>query len=377
MNQCPVARTLHIVRMHSAAIYSTMSLLSQYGWNSHFEQHYTPFFNQGLEAGRVTAINGFNHTIITNNGPSTALLAGALTNSKETWELPKVGDWVVFKPYDDQSIIIDTLPRQNALSRKLPGKSSQQQVIAANIDAALIVQGLDRDFNLQRLQRYLQQIYQCDIQPVIVLNKQDLVDDPEAYRQQVLALGYNCPVLLTSALHHQQLESWTTGYLQPGKTFALLGSSGVGKSTLFNALSGESIQKEGSVSTFNNKGKHTTTARHLVMLPNGSMLIDSPGMREFGLTIDADEGINFHHPQIEELSAKCRFRDCTHQQEPGCAVITAVEEGTLPMTVYRNYLKLIREQYHYQASSVEKRRMEQQFGKISKQVNALRKKRKY
>ncbi|PSL23101.1 ribosome small subunit-dependent GTPase A [Chitinophaga ginsengisoli] len=353
------------------------SLLSQYGWNSHFEQHYTHFFNQGLEAGRVTAINGFNHTIITNNGPSAALLAGTLTNSKETWELPKVGDWVVFKPYDDQCIIIDVLPRQNAISRKLPGKSSQQQVIAANIDAALIIQGLDRDFNLQRLQRYLQQIYQCRIQPVIVLNKQDLVDDPEVYRQQVLALGYNCPVLLTNALDHQQLSDWTSHYLQPRKTFALLGSSGVGKSTLFNALSGTDIQKEGSVSTFNSKGKHTTTARHLVMLPNGSMLIDSPGMREFGLTIDEDEGVNFHHPQIEELSAKCRFRDCTHQQEPGCAVIAAVEEGTLSTTVYRNYLKLIREQYHYQASIMEKKRMEQQFGKLSKQINALRKKRKY
>ncbi|MCF6406914.1 ribosome small subunit-dependent GTPase A [Chitinophaga filiformis] len=354
-----------------------MSSLSQYGWNSHFEQHYTSFFNQGLEAGRVTAINGFNHTIISNNGSSAAILAGALMNSKETWELPKVGDWVVFKPYDDQCIILDVLPRQNAISRKLPGKSSQQQVIAANIDAALIIQGLDRDFNLQRLQRYLQQVYQCGIQPVVVLNKQDLVDDPEAYRQQVVDLGYNCPVLLTSALDHQQLNSWTSQYLQAGKTFALLGSSGVGKSTLFNALSGQAIQKEGSLSTFNNKGQHTTTARHLTVLPNGSMLIDSPGMREFGLTIDADEGVNFHHPQIEELSAKCRFRDCTHQQEPGCAVTDAVEAGTLPMAVYRNYLKLIREQYHYQASAMEKKRMEQQFGKLSKQVNALRKKRKY
>lgn len=377
MNRCPVARTLRIVRMHSAAIYSTMSLLSQYGWNSHFEQHYTSFLHQGLEAARVTAINGYNHTIISNKGFSAAILAGTLINSKETWELPKVGDWVVCKPYDDQSIIIDVLPRQNAISRKLPGRSSQQQVIAANLDAALIIQGLDRDFNLQRLQRYLQQVYQCGIQPVIILNKQDLADDPEAYRQQVLELGYKCPVLLTSALDQVQLERWTSQYLQAGKTFALLGSSGVGKSTLLNALSGIAMQKEGSVSTFNNKGKHTTTARQLVMLPNGSMLIDSPGMREFGLTIDADEDVSFYHPQIEECSANCRFRDCTHQQEPGCAVIAAVEEGTLPMNVYRNYLKLIREQYHYQASSMEKKRMEQQFGKLSKQVNALRKKRKY
>ena len=353
-----------------------MSSLTQYGWNSHFEHHYTSYTHQGLEAGRVTAINGFHHTITTGSGMSEVMLAGTLVNSKETWELPKVGDWVVFKAYYDQSIIIDVLPRQNELSRKLPGRSSQKQVIAANIDAALILQGLDRDFNLQRLQRYLQQVFQCGIQPIVILNKQDLVEDPEAYRQQVQALGYDCPVLLTSALNHH-LGEWVAQYLQPGKTFALLGSSGVGKSTLFNALSGASIQKEGDVSSFNNKGKHTTTARHLVLLPNGSLLIDSPGMREFGLTIADDEDINFHHPLVEELSAQCRFRDCTHQQEPGCAILAAVENGELPMAVYRNYLKLIREQYHYQASAVEKKRMEQQFGKISKQVNALRKKRKY
>jgi len=353
------------------------SSLSQYGWNSHFEHHYTSFISQGLEAGRVTAINGYNHTIITPTGPSPAMLAGTLMNGKETWELPKVGDWIVCKHYYDQSIIINVLPRQNALSRKLPGKSSQQQVIAANIDAALIIQGLDRDFNLQRLQRYLQQVYQCGIQPIVILNKQDLANDPEACRQEVLALGYDCPVLLTSALAHDQLNEWATQYLLPGKTFALLGSSGVGKSTLFNVLSGVIIQKEGGVSTFNNKGRHTTTARHLVLLPNGSMLIDSPGMREFGLTLDADEDVGFHHPLIEELSNQCRFRDCTHQQEPGCAVTAALEQGSLPAAVYRNYLKLIREQYHYQASALEKKRMEHQFGKISKQVNALRKKRKY
>ncbi|WP_298731920.1 ribosome small subunit-dependent GTPase A [uncultured Chitinophaga sp.] len=354
-----------------------LSSLSSYGWNSHFEHHYTTFIRHDLEAGRVIAINGYNHTIITPTGPSPAMLAGSLMNGKETWELPKVGDWIVCKHYYDQSIIVDVLPRLNALSRKLPGKSSQQQVIAANIDAALIIQGLNRDFNLPRLQRYLQQVYQCGIQAIVILNKQDLADAPEACRQEVLSLGYDCPVLLTSALDHDQLNGWATRYLLPGKTFALLGSSGVGKSTLFNSLSGLAMQKEGSVSSYNNKGKHTTTSRQLVLLPNGSMLIDSPGMREFGLTLDADDGVSFYHPMIEELSGQCRFRDCLHQQEPGCAVTAALEQGKLPPAVYHNYLKLIREQYHYQASALAKKRMEQQFGKISKQVNSLRKKRKY
>lgn len=354
-----------------------MPSLTQYGWNSHFDHHYTSSTAQGLDAGRIASINGYNHTLITTEGITEGLLSGTLVNSKEPWELPKVGDWVVFKAYVDQCIIVDVLPRQNELSRKLPGRSSQQQVIAANIDAALILQGLDRDFNLQRLQRYLQQVFQCGIQPIVILNKQDLVDDPAAYREQVLALGYNCPVVLTSALDSNSLEDWRPTYLQPGRTYALLGSSGVGKSTLFNALLGTPLQKEGGVSSFNNKGKHTTTARHLVVLPDGSMLIDSPGMREFGLTIGADEDVSFHHPQVEGLAGQCRFRDCTHQQEPGCAVVAAVEKGLLPMPVYRNYLKLIREQYRYQVSAVERRRMEHQFGKMSKQINALRKKRKY
>lgn len=353
-----------------------MPTLQLYGWNEHFMRHFETNTSQDLEAARVLSIQGFKHLLITGTGNLEAQLAGALINSREPEAYPKAGDWVLVKRYDEEGIIIDTLPRINELSRKAPGTKSTRQVLAANIDVAFIVQGLDHNYNLMRLQRYLYQVVQCNIQPVVVLNKADLAPDPETYRQAVQELGYNCPVVLNSALNPAQQEEWTSQYLLPRHTYILLGSSGVGKSTLLNNLLGYRLQEEGATSTANNKGKHTTTARHLVLLPNGSMIIDTPGMREFGVTGGSgSEGI--HHPLIDELALKCRFGDCTHQHEPGCSIIAAVHNGTLPEPVYRSYLKLLREQYHFQASKADKKRNEKQFTKMAKQVFKHRKDRKY
>ena len=354
-----------------------MTSLTSYGWNTHFEQHFHTYQAQGLDRGRVTAIEGFRHKLATANGHVDAMLSGALMNSADNCDLPKVGDWVAFKAYDNEGIIVSVLTRINELSRKLPGRTTEKQVIATNIDTAFIVQGLDRDFNPMRLQRYIVQIMQCNIRPVVLLNKQDLVADPESYRQEVIALGYDCPVLLLSARGHEGLPQWAVEHLLPGNTYVLIGSSGVGKSTLVNALMGYRLQDEGAISDFNQKGKHTTVSRNLVMLPSGAMLIDSPGMREFGVTLDSDEQGMSYHPLLAALSAECRFHDCTHRHEPGCAVVAAVREGTLPREVYESYLKITKEQAHYQTDSLERKRTERQFGKVAKQVVQYRKQRKY
>lgn len=353
-----------------------MSLLSQYGWNAVFENNYSNHKNNGLEAGRVLTINGHQYTLISIVGTIEAEPSGALLHGKEPWDLPKVGDWVVFKAYEEQGYVMDVLPRLNELSRKAPGKGTDKQVIAANIDAALLLQGLDRDFNLMRIQRYLYQVANNGIPAIVILNKKDLVDDPQYYQQEVEALGYQCPVILTSALDRDGIAELATQYLEAGKTYALLGTSGAGKSTLMNALWGGTLQKEGAVSAANSKGKHTTTHRNLVLMPNGSMIIDSPGMREFGITVAAGE-MEGSHPQMAELSASCKFGDCTHHQEPGCAVIAAMEKGVLPEVVYQSYLKLYKEQQRYGIHAADKKRIERQFGRITRQAKDFRSKRKY
>ncbi len=353
-----------------------MSTLQSYGWNEHFLHHFNSSLYQDAEPARVLSIQGFKHLLITEAGPLEAQLSGALIHSRSPEEYPKVGDWVLVKRYDEAGIIIETLPRINELSRKAPGSESSRQVLAANIDAAFIVQGLDRDYNLMRLQRYMQQLALCNIQPIVLLNKADLVADPEVFRQEVVALGYDCPVILTSAMDETLQEEWVSRYLMPECTYIMLGSSGVGKSTLLNSLLGYKRQEEGATSTANNKGRHTTTTRHLFLLSNGSMIIDAPGMREFGITAE-DGGEGILHPLIEELAPLCRFGDCTHQHEPGCAIVSAVQNGSLPELVYRSYVKLLREQYHFQTNEMDKRRIERQHGKITRQASKHRKDWKY
>jgi ribosome biogenesis GTPase len=259
----------------------------------------------------------------------------------------------------------------------VPGDRTAKQVLAANIDFALVVQGLDRDFNVRRLERYLVQIAACGIAPVIILNKADLVTAREQYAFDISALQWNCPVYFCSTLSGEGLEILVAQVLQPYRTYVLVGSSGAGKSSLLNALMHAEIQKTGGTSDSTNKGKHTTTTRELFRLPNGSLVIDNPGMREFGLT-DA-EGNETHDlfPVIHALSVNCRFTDCNHVHNTGCAVKAALEAGTLDPGIYESYLKLAKEQHRFSIAAEDKKRQEKQFGKLRREACDHRRKYKF
>ncbi len=354
-----------------------MNTIENYGWNTYFHNYYTEHKTNDTEAGRVISIQGFKHTLITRKGETEAELSGKILYGTETEELPRVGDWVFFIRYDNAGYIIEVMPRMNELSRRSPGTKTEKQVLAANIDYALIVQGLDRDFNIMRLERYLVQISACNIQPVIVLNKTDLTDVPEKYKREVEKLGRDCPVYLCSTYSKNGITELKEKVLKANKTYILVGSSGAGKSSLLNSLMDNRERATGSLSGSTGKGRHITTSRDLFRLPDGSLVIDTPGMREFGIVFDEEHSAGGLFPIIEKLAKDCRFADCRHLNEEGCAVIEAYKMGTLEPKVYESYLKLIKEQKHFEINAEDKKRMGKHFGKMVREVREYRKKYKY
>ena len=351
-----------------------MISLEHYGWNTFFQPQQ---LKDDLIIGRITSILGFKYYAITVNGEKEAELSGKLLHVASTAELPKLGDWVTLKDYDTLGYIIDVLPRRNELSRKNPGAKTEKQLLATNVDGALIVQGLDRNFNLMRLERYLVQLAACNIKPIIVLNKVDLVDDWTKYTHEIAKLQRDCPVYFCSTYTGIGLDELRNSVLEKYKTYILIGSSGVGKSSLLNALMHNNLQPVNSISDFNNKGKHTTTTRDLFQLPSGSLLIDTPGMREFGLTFEEGQTSDESFPAIQKLAASCCFSDCRHLQEAGCAVLEAVHSGMLENEVYESYLKLIKEQRRFEMNAEDKKRFNKHSGRISREAKGHRDKYKY
>jgi ribosome biogenesis GTPase len=354
-----------------------MTTLNNFGWNGVYQEYYNKRERSDLSVGRILSVKGFKYYLISEKGELETELSGNLLYGTATEDLPKVGDWVFFIEYDTMGYIVEVLLRTNELSRKNPGKQIKKQVLAANVDYALIVQGLDRDFNIMRLDRYLVQLAACAISPVVVLNKVDLTDDPEFYRQQVLRLKRDCPVYFCSTYTGFGLEELKSDLLQPYKTYILIGSSGVGKSSLLNALRDVSDQRTGGVSASTSKGKHTTTTRDLFQLPNGSLMIDTPGMREFGIAFGEEQSSEELFPALQDFATRCRFADCTHLNETGCAVIQAVGSGELDPAVYESYLKLIKEQKRFTIKQEDKKRLGKQFGKITREARNHRRKYKY
>ncbi|TQV77321.1 ribosome small subunit-dependent GTPase A [Aliikangiella marina] len=272
-----------------------------------------------------------------------------------------VGDWLLL---NNENQFLRLLDRKTCFKRKAAGTQIKEQLISANIDTAFIVCSLNDDFNLNRLERYLSLVNEAEVEPIILLSKSDLVDDIETYTRQILGLDSHlivAPVNCLDSASTEQLAPW----LKPGSTIVVLGSSGVGKSTLINTLLGESKQSTASIRQDDSKGRHTTTSRSLLPLQSGALILDTPGMREIQLT-DCKEGIAATFSDIEQLANDCRYKDCQHQSEPGCAVNQAVLNGKLEQRRLDNYLKLLKEDAINSASLAEKRAQDKALGKFYK-----------
>jgi ribosome biogenesis GTPase len=313
----------------------TDSLLHRLGWDDGWEAAFAEHRAAGLFPARVAIQHRGAYDLLCEEGELRASAANRLVRDEE---LPAVGDWVGVDP--EPNLIEAVLPRRTTISRKEVWQATREQVLAANVDVAFLVQALPLDFNVRRLERYLAMAWESGAQPVVLLTKTDLVDDVQPFLDDVetVTLG-SCPVLAVSALTGAGLEGMLT-WFEGNRTAVLLGSSGVGKSTIVNALAGEELLATQEVREDDQRGRHTTSHRELILLPTGGVVLDTPGIRELQLW-DADLEQTFG--DIEELARRCRFSDCAHDQEPGCAVREALADGTLPAERWESYRKLQRE----------------------------------
>ncbi|MFA5366760.1 MAG: ribosome small subunit-dependent GTPase A [Dehalococcoidia bacterium] len=351
--------------------------LRELGFDQWFQSKQEELQRPDCSAARVTAVNRDSYLVSNGNSEVLAELTGKLTFAAESsTDYPCVGDWVLVQYYnsDTFAVIHGLFPRKSFLRRKTPGKRIDYQAIAANIDVALIMQSCDIDFNLRRLERYLVMINEGRIEPVLLLTKSDMVGSEEL-EQRISAVrqaNINCRVIAFSNTTGSGLDQ-VRQLLEPGKTYCLLGSSGVGKTSLLNNLLGRDLFETNIVRAKDGRGKHTTTRRQLTVLEQGAMLIDTPGMRELG-NIGAGAGIGETFADIQELSNSCRFIDCTHTSEPGCALLAAMGNGELSEERYRSYLKLIKESEYHEMSYIEKREKEKKFGQFIKSAKKQLKK---
>lgn len=351
--------------------------LRQLGFYDWFQDQLKSENLNDLDIARITAVHRNNFTVRSEKGEMSAELSGKFLYAVDSSiDMPTVGDWVQIQCYDNDSLAIinNLFPRKSLLKRKSAGKNIEFQLLAVNVDTAFIIQSADRNFNVNRFERYLVLVKEADIKPVFLLSKSDLTsaEHISEMTKQIEKIDPDCRFIAFSNENGSGLDQ-IRGSLIHSKTYCLLGSSGVGKSTLLNNLIGDETQKVDVVRERDNRGKHTTTSRQLFMLDNGSMFIDTPGMREMG-NFDVDEGISETFVDIVELSKNCLFSDCKHTGINGCAVLEAINNGELDEARFENYLKIKKESDYYEMSYLEKRRKDKSLGKMYKDIMKTKKK---
>ena len=320
--------------------------LSSLGWDDFFANHFRPHATGSLVPARVALEHKHAYELYSALGELTAVCTGKLLHTADAREaLPAVGDWVAVcpRPGEAHADIHAVLPRKTKFSRRAAGDAGGEQILAANVDTVFLVTGLDANYNLRRIERYLAVAWESGAQPVVVLNKADLHDDPAAVQAEVESVAIGAPVLTLSAASGYGLDELAP-WLAPGSTVALLGSSGVGKSTLINRLLGTAHQPTSATSAERDLGRHTTTRRELLVTPGGALVIDTPGMRELQFWDIAAGTLDETFADIAALAARCRFGDCTHRAEPGCAIQAALADGALDLRRWQSFQKLQREQ---------------------------------
>ena len=360
-------------------IIAELMKLEDFGYNDKLRKFSVENNLSDFEIGRVIAEHKERYIVKTENGEYEAEITGNLRfTAKSRIDFPAVGDWVALTTYDAEfSVIHKILPRMSMITRQAVGQFGEIQIIAANIDYAFLIQAVDRDFNINRLERYLTICYSAKVKPIIVLTKTDLIDQQkkaeitDSIKQRIKDVA----VFAISNETQDGSEALKMN-IEKGKTYCMLGSSGVGKSTLLNNLSGKTLMRTDSISVSTNKGRHITSHRELIVLESGGILVDNPGMREVGIA-DTSSGLETTFDRIIRLSQNCKFKDCTHTKEVGCSVIEAVENGEIDKKSYENYLKMERENAHFESTIEEKRKKDKEFGKVIKNYKKEMKKNKF
>jgi ribosome biogenesis GTPase len=345
--------------------------LEDLGYNINLEKFRIDNDLNSFEVGRVISEHKELYIITTDKGEFDAEITGNMRFTAKTREdFPAVGDWVALTTYDSDSAIIHRIfPRYSVIRRQSVGQFGEIQIIAANVDYAFLVQAVDRDFNINRLERYLTICNSSKVKPIIVISKIDLINGNQVSEilDNIKSRITNIPVI---AISNESQEGYDRikSALEKGKTYCMLGSSGVGKSTLLNNLSGKIIMQTDTISRSTDRGRHITSHRELILIESGGILIDNPGMREVGIA-DSTGGLEITFDKINNYSLNCKFKDCTHTSEKGCSVLIAVEAGEIDKASYENYLKMEKEKTHFELTASERRKKDKKFGKFLKNYN--------